>query len=197
MNNLLILHLKEEWRMLTSYFSSEKLFLVFPLVLVVVGFFMALLIPFFENAFNMKELVIAFHLLLGLYGLFVGAFGFFADEVAQTWFKDAHLLIHMHAVLPITFRKVFVWFYIKDIVYYLVLTILPLFAGIVLSGTIPAITIARVFTSSVLSFLIGVSVSFVISSIYVRMKASLIVVVLILMVCILSGVTYKDFPPLT
>lgn len=196
MDNLLTLHLKEEWRMITSYFSSEKLFLVFPLVLAVVGFSMAWLLPFFKTAFNLKELLIAFHLLLGLYGLFVGAFGFFADEVAQTWFRDAHLLIHLYTVLPITFRKIFVWFYIKDIVYYLLLTIFPLFVGAFLSFQIPAGTFARVFLSSVLSFLMGVSVSFVISSLYVRVKASIIFVILILIFLVLSGVTYEDFPPL-
>ncbi len=196
MDNLFVLHLKEEWRMVTSYFSSEKLFLAFPLVLAVVGFFMALLLPFFKEAFNMKELLIAFHLLLALYGLFVGAFGFFADEVAQTWFRDAHLLIHMHAVLPITFRRIFVWFYIKDMVYYLVLTIFPLFLGAFLSFQIPVVTFARVLTSSVVSFLLGVSVSFVISSSYVRMRASIIFVVFIIALFIVSGVTYEDFPPL-
>lgn len=90
-DHLLLLHLKEEWRMMTSYFSSEKLFFLFPLVLFFLGFLMALLIPFIEKAFDIKELLVAFHLLLGLYGLFVGGFGFFADEVAQTWFGEARL----------------------------------------------------------------------------------------------------------
>jgi len=159
-DHLLSLHLKEEWRMMTSYFSSEKLFFLFPLVLVFVGFLMALLIPFIEKAFDIKELLVAFHLLLGLYGLFVGGFGFFADEVAQTWFGEARLLIHMHTILPISFRKIFIWFYIKDIVYYLVLTLVPLFLGAFLSFTIPVVTFARIVVSSTLSFLIGVSVSF-------------------------------------
>ncbi len=196
-DHLLFLHLKEEWRMMTSYFSSEKLFFLFPLVLFFLGFLMALLIPFIEKAFDIRELLVAFHLLLGLYGLFVGGFGFFADEVAQTWFGEARLLIHMHTILPISFRKIFTWFYIKDIVYYLVLTLIPLFLGAFLSFTIPIVTFARIVISSTLSFLIGVSVSFLVSSLYVRKPVSAGLLPLIIGVLYVAGVSYEDFPPLS
>jgi hypothetical protein len=194
MDNLLTLHLKEEWRMMTSYFNSKKLFIAFPFVLLVIGFFMASLIPFIEKAFNMKELVTAFHFLLLVYGLFVGGFGFFADEVAERWFKDVNLLIHMHHVLPMSFRRIFVWFYVKDIIYYLLLTLFPLFLGSFLSMVIPLSVFVKVMVSLILSFLIGVSTSFLISSLYVRTRLSLIVVGAALIV--LTQFSYTDFPPL-
>lgn len=193
-DNLLSLHLKEEWRMMTSYFSSEKLFLLFPLVLVGIGFFTASLIPVVKTAFNMKELVIAFHFLLMVYGLLVGGFGFFADEVAERWFRDVTLLIHMHRVLPISFRKIFVWFYLKDMVYYLFLTLFPLYVGAFLSFTIPVIPFVRVVVSSVLSFLIGVSVSFLVSSLYVRNRLSLLGVALAAGFMYFQF-SYRNFPP--
>jgi hypothetical protein len=195
-DHLLILHLKEEWRMMTSYFSSEKLFFAFPFVILCVGFLMGILIPFFEEAFHMKELVIAFHMLLLVYGLFVGGFGFFADEVAERWFRDVNLLIHMHHILPVSFRRIFVWFYLKDMVYYLVLTLLPLFLGAFLSFTIPVTTFVRVMTTSLLSFFIGVSVSFLVSSFYVRSRISF-VVFLILGALFVMKFSYLDFPPLS
>lgn len=197
MDNLLTLHLKEEWRMMTSYFSSKKLFLLFPLILLGIGFFMASLIPVMENAFNLRELIVAFHLLLTVYGLVVGGFGFFADEVAERWFRDVHLLIHMHHVLPLSFRKIFTWFYIKDIVYYLLLTLIPLFAGAFLAFTIPVHTFVKVLVSSLLSFLIGVSVSFLVSSLYVKTRLSLLVVLVIGGVMYEAGFSYRDFPPLS
>jgi len=194
--NLFTLQLKEEWRMLTSYFSSDKLFFAFPLVLLLLGFFMASLIPFIERAFDMKELLTAFHLLLGLYGIFVGGFGFFADEVAQRWFRDAKLLIHMYDVLPISFRRILTWFYIKDIVYYLFLTIFPLFLGAFLSFAIPFPIFAKVVVSSVLMFLIGVSITFLVSALYVRNRLSLVGVALIAGLMYVRGFSFSDFPPL-
>ena len=195
-DNLLTLHLKEEWRMMTSYFSSEKLFIAFPLVLFAAGFFMSSLIPMVERAFNMKELITAFHFLLLVYGLFVGGFGFFADEVAERWFQNVNLLIHLHHVLPVSFRRIFVWFYIKDIIYYLFLTLLPLFLGAFLSFTIPAAVFARTMVSLILSFLIGVSVTFLVSSFYVRVRWSLIIFAAAGVV-IATQFTYYDFPPLS
>ena len=195
MDNLLTLHIKEEWRMMTSYFNSKKLFIAFPFVLLVIGLFMASLIPFIEKAFDMKELVTAFHFLLVVYGLFVGGFGFFADEVAERWFKDVNLLIHLHHVLPLSFRRIFVWFYVKDIIYYLLLTLFPLFLGSFLSMVIPISVFVRVMVSLILSFLIGVSTSFLVSSLYVRTRLSLIVVGAALI--LLTQFSYTDFPPLT
>ncbi|MGC1120037.1 MAG: hypothetical protein WBA22_02995 [Candidatus Methanofastidiosia archaeon] len=194
-DTLLSLNLKEEWRMLTSYFSSRNLFFAFPAVLVVIGFAMGQLLPLFRKAFEMSELVVAFHLLMGVYGLFVGAFGFFADEVAQTWFRDAHLLIHMHKILPISFRKLLTWFYTKDIVYYLLLTIIPLFLGLFLSFSVSLSVVARLFGSSLLSFLVGVSVSFLVSSLYVRSRLSLIGILVVVVLIVGTG-SVEDFPPL-
>jgi hypothetical protein len=192
----LALHLKEEWRMMTSYFRSRKLFFTFPLLLAVMGFLISSLIPFFERAFDMKQLMTAFHLLLAAYGLFVGGFGFFADEVAERWFRDVNLLIHMHRILPVTFRRIFTWFYIKDIVYYLFLTLLPLYAGAFLSFTIPAAAFVKVVVSSFLSFLIGVSTSFFVSSLYVRTRAGAAAVMLIIGAAFIKF-SYQRFPPLT
>lgn len=193
---LLTLQMKEEWRVMTSYFSSEKLFFLFPVIIFFVGFFMGLLLPLFKSAFDMRELLVAFTLLLGAYGLFVGAFGFFADEVAQRWFREARLLISMYDVLPLSFRRIFTWFYVKDIIYYLFLTIFPLFLGVFLSFKINHTIFLKVMVTSVLSFLVGVSVSFVISSVYVRNRFSLIVVLLVLAALYSVGFSYTDFPPL-
>ncbi len=193
---LLTLQMKEEWRVMTSYFSSEKLFFLFPLVIFFVGFFMGLLLPLFRSAFDVRELLIAFTLLLGAYGLFVGAFGFFADEVAQRWFREARLLISMYDVLPLSFRRIFTWFYVKDIIYYLFLTIFPLFLGAFLSFRITHTIFLKVMVTSVLSFLVGVSVSFVVSSVYVRNRFSVIIILLVLAGLYSVGFSYTDFPPL-
>ncbi len=190
----LVLSMKEEWRMMTSYFHSKKLFFIFPLVLVFVGGLLGFLIPFVEDTFDMREIVISFHLLLGLYGLLVGGFGFFAEEVAQRWFGEAGLLLNMHHVLPISFRRLFVWFYLKDILYYLFLTVYPLLLGGFLAFTIPFPIFVRGFLSLTLAFLVGVSVTFLISTLYVQTKAALIALVVV--VVYLVQVPFEDFPPL-
>lgn len=196
MDNLLTLNLKEEWRVLTSYFSSKKLFYLFPVVVGCVGLLIGVLAPFMRSAFDMRELLTAFILLLGVYGLLVGGFGFFADEVAQRWFGEARLLIHMYEILPISFRRLFTFFYLKDIIYYVLLTVLPLFAGAFLSFRISPHVLMKVFVSGVLSFLIGVSVTFLISSLYVRNKYTLLLIIAAVVV-LYSGFHLSDFPPLS
>jgi len=192
--HVLILELEEEWRMLTSYFSSRTLFFAFPLVLLLVGFSMALLTPLVKEAFDMRELTIALHLFTCMYGMFVGGFGFFAEEVATRWFREAKLLIHMHAILPVSFRRIFVFFYIKDILYYLLLTIYPLLIGALLSFTIPPAGFLRMVLSFTFSFLIGISLSFFLSSLYVRSRL-LCACALILLLFSFSLLSFEDFFP--
>lgn len=193
---LLLLNLREEWRMLTSYFSSQTMFILFPIILIIVGCAMSFGIPFIREAFDMTEVLTAGILLITVYGLFVGGFGFFADEVAETWFRDAHLLLHTYHILPISFKKLFVWFYIKDILYYLFMTLIPLFLGIFLSFQLHARTFLYLLGSAVCGFLLGVSVSFLLSSLYVRNRIILPGVLLILGGIIYTGLPLRSYPPL-
>ena len=193
---LLTLQLKEEWRMLTSYFSSQTMFILFPVILVVIGFSMSLLLPFIREAFAVKEILTAFIMLSTFYGLFVGGFGFFADEVAETWFREATLLLHTHHILPISFKRLFVWFYIKDIIYYLFMTLIPLFIGVFLSFQVPVLSFFYVMISACCAFLMGVSVSFVISALYVKNRYSILGVLIILGGILYAKIPLDAFPPL-
>jgi hypothetical protein len=195
-DQLLSLQLKEEWRMLTSYFSSQTMFILFPFILVVVGFSMSWLLPFVREAFNMQEVLTALILLTTFYGLFVGGFGFFADQVAETWFRDATLLLHVHHILPISFKRIFVWFYIKDIVYYLFMTLIPFFVGAFLSFQLPMLPFFYVIISAVCAFLMGVSVSFLLSALYVRNGLSLLGILVIAGGIIYARIPLRSFPPL-
>lgn len=195
-SKLLLLQLKEEWRMLTSYFSSQTMFILFPVLLAIMGFSMSFVLPFIREAFNMTEVLTAGILLLTVYGLFVGGFGFFADEVAETWFRDATLLLHIHHVLPISFKRLFVWFYVKDIIYYLFMTLIPLFLGIFLSFQLSLRTFSYVMGSAVCAFLMGVSVSFLISALYVKNRIILLGVVIIFGGMVYTGISIHSYPPL-
>jgi hypothetical protein len=195
-DQLLLLQLKEEWRMLTSYFSSQTMFILFPIILGVVGFSMSWLLPLVRETFNMQEVLTALILLIALYGLFVGGFGFFADEVAETWFRDATLLLHTHYILPISFNRIFVWFYIKDIVYYLFITIIPFFMGAFLSFQLPMLPFLYGFIAAICAFLMGVSVSFLLSALYVRNKFSLLGILILAGGMIYLRVPLHSFPPL-
>ena len=93
--------------------------------------------------------------------------------------------------------RIFTWFYVKDMIYYLILTILPLFLGVFIAFTIPVTTFFRLMVSSILSFLIGVSVSFLLSSLYVRTRYAVVCVLIVLGLFTVSGVTYENFPPLS
>jgi hypothetical protein len=193
---LLLLQIKEEWRMTTSYFRSQILFLLFPFILVVIGYITGVILPIIEEAFEMELLIEGGHLLFVLYGLFVGGFGFFADAVAQQWFGEARLLLQMHEILPISFKKLFSFFYLKDIVYYLFFTVYPPLFGLAISGSLSLHLFITLTISLTLSFLLGLSLSFFLSSLSVRNPWALMLLLPVGGYFFLSDCSFSDLPPL-
>ncbi len=191
---LLNLQIKEEWRMMTAYFSSKALIL-FPIVLFGAGVFMGRLIPIMEQSFDMHQFYSMVHLLLILYGIFVGGFGFFAEAVVETWFGEARLLIQTYDILPISFTRLFSLFYLKDIIYYMVLTLLPIFSGLFFSFSISSSLFLTLLISLTLAFLLGISTSFFLSSLYVRNRWSVLPPLVLLGYWGTTG-SYETLPPL-
>jgi hypothetical protein len=121
----------------------------------------------------LDQVYLILHLLLFVYGLAVGGFALFGESIANRRFGQVSLLLQTPILLPVRFRTMFLAFYVKDVIYYILYTIIPLVGGIALSIPITGFHVESVLfllLTSTFSFLLGISLSFSISSVYVRWR---------------------------
>ena len=170
MFNLIKLMLKEEYRFHTSY-TSRYAFIFFPVLALILAFLAGVSSSKILEEISLKHLLLSFHLSILLYGMLAGSFAFLGREMAERRFGNVNFMIAMPDILPLSFRKAFFALYIREIVFYTGLTILPVTLGLLLSTFFSSIRITNVlflFIAVFLSFLLGVSLSFFMSSIYRR-----------------------------
>jgi len=152
-----------------TMFGSRR-FALFPLMLMVfsaVGTFFASVLL---NVLGSFDVAFIAHYSLLLFGASVGAFGLLGREVMNRRFGQASLLAYASRSLPISGRAIMTSFYLKDVLYYLVLWILPLLAGVAIAA--PLLSYGHVVpllaVSLPLSFLVGLAAVFFLSTIYVH-----------------------------
>ena len=170
MFNIIPLMLKEEYRFHTSY-TSRYAFMFFPVLALTLAFLAGVLSSKILDEIPLKRLLLSFHMSILIYGMIAGSFAFLGREMAERRFGNVNFMIAMPDILPLSFRKAFFALYIREIVFYTGLTILPVILGLVLStffGSIGITSILFLFITVFLSFLLGVSFSFFLSSIYRR-----------------------------
>lgn len=168
--------IKEEWRMHSSIFGSS-MFALFPVLLAAFSFFISLFLPLFSIIIPAGEMALLAHYMFLLLGLSVGAFGLFGREIMNRRFGHASLIAYSSRSLPVSERFLFLNFLAKDVIYYFFLWILPPVAGFGLASLFisasPGISLLLLLTSA-LSFLIGLSASFFLSTIYAHSRKLLI-----------------------
>jgi len=161
--------IKEEWRSHSSIFGSF-MFALFPVILTIFAFAGSLFLPIFQNILPVKQIALLAHYLFVLFGLSVGAFGLFGREVMNRRFGQASLIAYSSRSLPVSERKIFLNFFIKDIIYYFLLWILPFVLGFAFASPLILINLSYspvLLLTLTLSFLIGLSMTFFFSTIYV------------------------------
>ncbi len=182
MFKILIMMIKEEWRIHSSLYGG-RLFALFPLMIGIFTFISCLFLPYLQAVMPTRQLVMLAHYLFLLFGMSAGAFGLFGKEVMNRRFGQASLIAYSSRSLPISDRKIFFNFFIKDILYYFMLWIIPIIMGLTLSMPMLSKSIPyALFISGtlVLSFLIGLSLVFFLSTLYAHSSKILIGVILIL-----------------
>lgn len=188
---LLEIMLKEEYRMHVSY-SSRTIFLALPMFICFIAFGMGISLTQLERNISIQELLTLTHVGIFLYGLSVGAFGFLGKTYIERRYGKNNYLINMPALLPLSFKRTFLGMYFRDVIFYLVLVLLPALLGLLLAAPIAhfsVISIGGVFVGTLLSFLIGVSFSFAVSVVYTRsVKAFIFVAFAFIALVIGSGV---------
>lgn len=172
--------LKEEWRIHTTILNN-KMFAFFPIIIFILSFIGSLFITILKNVITIDQLFKYAHYLFIFFGLSVGAFGLFGKEIMNRRFGQASLVAYSSRTLPVSGRIIFFAFFAKDIVYYFHLWIVPIFAGFLVATQFIDISIISslyaCFTLA-LSFLLGLSAVFLLSTIYAHSSKILIVLIL-------------------
>lgn len=163
---------KEEWRMHSNLFGNMG-FSLFPVFIFLFTFLVSLILPIFREIFTYTQIALGMHYLFLLLGGMVGAFGLMGREFMNRRFGQARLIAYSSRTLPVSERLIFANFLLKDVVYYFALYILPFVAGFALaSAFVPvesfhsSVTLLILLLTLSLSFMIGLSLVFFLSTIY-------------------------------
>jgi len=169
---LLKLMLKEEYRMHVTY-SSRTIFSAIPLFAASVSFLIGITIHRLEESISLGEMLTLANSGVFLYGLSVGAFGFLGRTYIERRSGHRNYLIAMPTLLPLSFKKVFFSMFLRDIIFYLGLVLLPAMAGLLIAAFavhFSLLSAVYVFVPLLLSFMFGISLSFAVSVLFIRSK---------------------------
>ncbi|HTY89656.1 MAG TPA: hypothetical protein VMC84_00615 [Methanocella sp.] len=174
--DLFILLIKEEYRAQSSMFRSS--FLVYPFMILAVSFIMGLMLLPMSTAMSVKDIVYVGHIGVLVAGMLVGGFAMMQDPILERRMGGVRMLLGTPGTLPISYKEIFSYFYVKDLVYYLLMNILPVLFGVWISTLVTGLHInlplaAVTFTAA---FLIGVSLMFALTTVMVRSRAALAVI---------------------
>ncbi len=168
--------LREEWRVHSTLFGSAG-FALFPLLLVSFAFAGALFWPFFSDVLPAQTAVIIIHSCYLLAGASVGGFGLFGREVMNRRFGQASMIAYSSRSLPVSEQTILLNFFLKDTVYYLFFWVFPFVAGLAFAMPwigLPVTSVMRMLATLSLSFLVGLSFVFLLSTIYVHSPRTLL-----------------------
>ena len=181
--------MKEEWRMHSTVFGSLG-FALFPVIIAIFAFFGALTLPIFADVFPFDVVALLIHALFLLMGVMVGSFGLMGREFMNRRFGQASLIAYASRSLPVSERRIFAAFLVKDTVYYILLYVFPFAAGLTaampLAGLDPVLGLLA-FVSLALAFLLGLSAVCFLSTLYARSVALLATAAVLLAVVALAA----------
>lgn len=106
-------------------------------------------------------------------GLILGGFAFMAPEIAEKRFGEIRLLVASQPYLPLEIRRIYFMIYMKDVIFYSSIILLPLAAGLFAAVPLSVFTmtgIAFLTLSLFLTFTLGFSLAFAISMAIIRSR---------------------------
>lgn len=144
---------------------------MFPFFVFVMTFGSGLTLETMLQTITLERFATFSHLAAFLYGLSVGAFGIMGREYLDRRYGRNNYLVAMPYLLPISFRTTFLGIYLRDVVFYIILMLVPATLGLVASAPFmgfSVVSIGLLFVALVLTFMLGMSLSFLASVIYIR-----------------------------
>jgi len=189
--NLILPMIKEEWRMHSTLFGG--MFGVFPLMILCSTFLGALLHPYYSMIIPERQMLLIISYLFVMFGASAGGFGLLGREAMNRRFGQSSLIAYSSRTLPVSEKQIFSAFFVKEILYYIAYWTLPFVGGFFFASFFigyPAATSMHLFISLTLSFLLGLTVSFVLSTIFVNTNKRLFSAVFVVLLTI--AYIYQD-----
>ncbi len=166
--------LREEWRLHKSFVGAVGSGF-FPVVIFLFSLVLSATSPVLLKKLDMAMVLLVLHLSAVLYGLGVGALARIGEQVMTRRLGQVNMLLQLPALQPISFRSVMGIFYVKDAVFYILYSIIPLVGGIAAAMPVTKITLAGVallFVTVLLTFMMGMALSFLLSALSIRSTAA-------------------------
>lgn len=171
----------EEWRIHTLLFGRRAPFILFPAAIFSVSLILSLFFSVFLLVIPARSFFLGVSGFCLLLGFSVGAFGLFGREILNRRFGQASLVSYSSRILPVSDRTIFLSFILKDSVYYLLLWLAPALLGLGLglrsfflliagAGGLPLPGLIQLIADGSVVFLLGMSLSFFLSGVFVRSK---------------------------
>jgi len=163
-----------EERRLNAAMIGQAQFLLFPVMILFMSFVIGMASKQMLRSIPMAQVYLILHSIILFYGLAVGGFALFGERMASRRIGEVTMLLETPRIHPVSFKTVFLTFYVKDTIYYMLYSIVPLIGGLALTIPFTGFRITSVLfllLTITLSFLTGISFSFFLSSMYVRWKA--------------------------
>ena len=179
MSWLLRLMLKEEFRVHASY-SGQTMFVSFPFIITMFSLSIAVTSGRLFAYTPLADAILLLHVSVFLYGLSVGAFGFLGRQYLERTTGTRNYLVAMPGILPMRFRRTFLGMFLRDAIFYMVLLLVPATVGLALSIPVTHFRLTSIgvlFGAALLSFLLGMSLSFFVSTVYMRSRGGFVIAV--------------------
>ncbi|MDY6777978.1 MAG: hypothetical protein SVU32_04880 [Candidatus Nanohaloarchaea archaeon] len=164
--------IREEWRMHSRLFGSTGL-LLFPVAILLLSYLTVYSLQFM--AVPRSTIITGMQVMMLFLGLNVGTVGFVSRDAIRNLLGETNLLIFSSRTLPVSQARIIATFLVKDMLYYMFLFIIPITVGIV-----PSLETGYSITGGLLilaastgTFMLGVSFSLVLASLYNRSKVVL------------------------
>ncbi len=170
---LLVDMMKEEWRLHMSMVGGLGSAL-FPFMIFILTAVCAVIAPLLLHSLQMTTMLLMFHIGSLLYGFYVGGFGALGEQVMTRRLGQVNMLLQLPQIYPVSFRRVMAVFYVKDSIFYLVYTYVPLTLGIGVGASLIGVSTLGVLKLGITLFLIfmmGMGLSFIVSAVWARSKS--------------------------
>lgn len=162
--------LKEEYRTHTSY-SGKSRFMSFPVFVFMLSLGSGLTINKMLETVTLEQFAIFAHASAFMYGVSVGAFGLMGREYLERRYGRSNYLVAMPYLLPLSFKTTFLGIYLRDALFYVVLLLVPATLGLVAAAPFMEFALSSIglfFVAILVSFMLGMSLSFLASIVYIR-----------------------------
>ena len=139
----------------------------------------ALITPYIMGNIEMSTILLMLHVSSVIYGVFVGGFGRIGEHVMTRRLGQVSMLLQLPQLYPISFKRVMGVFYVKDALYYLIYSFVPLVMGVGIAAPYVGVTywgVVRLGLTMFLAFMLGMGLSFAVSSLSLKSKGRTLLV---------------------